>query len=77
MTSEAPTSGAVPVRPASPSSFLSTGQVARRLGYSRKQVWRWCVDGKIPAVQFGDGSEWRIPLWWVAERLAKTAPIKR
>ena len=70
-------SAVVPVRPAHPSQYMTTGQVARRLGYSRKQVWRWCVDGKVPAVQIDDGAEYRIPRWWLDERIAKTAPIKR
>ena len=70
-------SAVVPVRPAHPSQYMTTGQVARRLGYSREQIRRLCVDGKIPAIQIGPETEWRIPSWWLREQVEKTAPIRR
>ncbi len=57
--------------------WLTTGQVARRLGLNPKTIRRRIYDGTIPAWQIADGSEWRIPGWWVDEQLAKIAPIRR
>lgn len=57
--------------------WLTTGQVARALGYDRKTVWRKCVDGTIPAHQIGDEGEWRIPAEWVEAQVAKVKPVRR
>lgn len=57
--------------------WLTTGQVAKALGYSRETVRRKCVEGTIPGYQIADGDEWRIPGAWVDEQVAKVRPIKR
>ena len=57
--------------------WLTTGQVARRLGLNPKTIRRAIYEEKIPAWQIADGCEWRIPGRWVDEQLAKIAPFRR
>jgi excisionase family DNA binding protein len=40
--------------------YLTTGQVARRLGISTAAVWQWCRDGKVESVRT-PGGQYRIP----------------
>lgn len=52
--------------------WMTTGQAARRLGYSRQTILLWCRDGTIHgAIRSPKGKgEWRVPLEWVRERLS-------
>lgn len=45
--------------------WLTTGQVARRLGWSDDTIRRRCEDGTISgALRLGEG-QWRIPADWL------------
>lgn len=55
--------------------FMTTGEVARRLGYTSRTVRRACANGEIPAIQVG--THWRIPRWWVTREIDKVAPKRR
>lgn len=44
--------------------WLTTGQVARRLGWCRHTICRKCADGSIPSMRLGNG-HWRIPGHWL------------
>lgn len=50
--------------------WMTTGQAARRLGYSRKTLLRWCQDGTIGGAVCSPKGEWRIPMEWVLSRLS-------
>jgi excisionase family DNA binding protein len=39
--------------------MLSTGQVAHRVGLTRRTIERWCRTGQLPGVQVG--RLWRVP----------------
>lgn len=58
-------------------NFLTTSQVARRLGVNEKTVRRRCERGEIPAVKgmLSTGSEgWRISPDWLGEITPDTLP---
>ena len=54
--------------------WVSTGQAARRLGYHRQTIWRWCEDGRIEGARRAPGGkeregDWRIPIEWVRSQI--------
>lgn len=49
--------------------WMSTGRAAKRLGYSRKTLWRMCSAGEIPGARRLPGGDWRIPLEWVRAQI--------
>lgn len=57
--------------------WLTTGQVARKLGYHQTTIYRKCQSGSIPSTQLGDGGEYRIPSWWLEQQLEAVKPFKR
>lgn len=55
--------------------WMTTGQAARRLGYSRQTLLRWCEAGEIPGARKRPGKgrksgDWRIPIEWVREQIS-------
>lgn len=55
--------------------WCTTGEAARRLGRSRKTVWRWCVEGRCPAHQVFDG-DWRVSAEWVRAEQRRMRSIR-
>lgn len=48
--------------------WMSTGQVARRLGWDERTIRRRCKSRDIPgAMRIEAGGQWRIPAAWVEE----------
>lgn len=41
--------------------YLTTTQIAKILQLSTAQVWRFVRDGQLPAVQFAENGDYRIP----------------
>lgn len=68
---------AAPVISAARSAWVSTGQAARRLGYTPEAVRCACAQGRIPAAQLGTGGHWRISRAWLDEQMRRTAPVRR
>ncbi len=54
------------------SPVVGTAKAARLLGFTDRQVRRWCKDGKLPgAYQFARDSKWLIPVESLKEIRAK------
>lgn len=54
--------------------WMSTGQAAKRLGYHRQTLWRWCEEGRIEGARRAPSSkaregDWRIPIEWVRSQI--------
>ena len=50
--------------------WVTTGEVARALGYHPNTVREWCETGRIAGAQRPvPGAQWRIPRTWLDERL--------
>lgn len=55
--------------------WLSTGQVAARLGWDERTIRRRCESGDIPgATRIGDDGHWRIPGEWLDGVLGTKKP---
>ena len=51
--------------------LLTVAEAAACLRVSRATLWRWCQEGRVPALKIG--REWRILLGPVLQRLAEVA----
>jgi excisionase family DNA binding protein len=56
--------------------LLTVAEAAAYLRVSRATLWRWCQDGRVPALKIG--REWRILLRPVLQQLtAEDRPLQR
>lgn len=51
--------------------LLTVAEAAGYLRVSQATLWRWCQEGRVPALKIG--REWRILLGLVLHRLAAVA----
>ena len=51
--------------------LLTVAEAAACLRVSRATLWRWCQEGRVPALKIGH--EWRILLGPVLQRLVEAA----
>lgn len=56
--------------------FLSTGQVARKLGLDPRTIRRRCEDGTIPAHRLEEG-DWRVSGEWVDQQIRQMGVVRR
>lgn len=63
------TGAAVPSAWTGTRGWMSAGQVARRLGYSRQRIHQLIVAGEIPARRIGPRGKWMVPLEWVRSQI--------
>ncbi len=57
--------------------WLTTGQVARRLGYHIETIRKRCHLGEIPAHRFEGQGPWKIPKSWVDEEMRRMGAFVR
>lgn len=48
----------------------SAAEVAALIGNSRKTIYTWIDEGRIPTVPLPGNSQLRIPRWWIEQTLA-------
>lgn len=60
---------------ASEDIWLSTGDVARALGWDARTIRKYCDAGVIPCSRVGEGHR-RVPRAWVDEQLRRLSAAK-